>query len=349
MSSKNGNKRYLSISLLRGICAIFVVLFHYTCRYNSKSEILALGTVLDTPFRLYWGGVAVVSFFMISGFLIGSYFLKTGMNSRAYLTNRCFRLYPTFWICVLITFCIMRFFFPEVSVSAKDFFLNLTMIPGVLNSPFVDGAYWTMQIEFFFSACLGIILLVGKPKNRRTLLLIWIVLSICQNIFFTESNLIYLKALRILSIPSYSHLFIAGISCFMLINKQNVKYALCLLALGFVNQLITAENYIYTIFFITTILVFLLTNQIDKAIPEKNLIIKGIVFVASVSYPWYLIHQMIGYEIIKEFVRAGITTEWIILIPIAATLLLAYFIHLFIELPSGAFGKKLSKRYIKLS
>ena len=65
---------------------------------------------------------------------------------------------------------------------------------------------------------------------------------------------------------------------------------------------------------------------------------------AGISYPLYLIHQNIGYAIIRGFVSIGWTNEIIVLVPIAVSILLAWLIHQFIEIPIAKLQRKKKKQ-----
>ncbi|MBQ7596687.1 MAG: hypothetical protein IJU45_08495, partial [Clostridia bacterium] len=61
-----------------------------------------------------------------------------------------------------------------------------------------------------------------------------------------------------------------------------------------------------------------------KTVEKAGKYLKPISFVASVSYPLYLLHQFIGYAIIKHVEAAGLKSEFVIFIPIAISLALAF-------------------------
>ena len=66
--------RIISFDVIRGLSAIAVMLFHYTCRYNEIPELLSSST--DFGFSITWGFAAVSSFFILSGFsLLDNYMI----------------------------------------------------------------------------------------------------------------------------------------------------------------------------------------------------------------------------------------------------------------------------------
>lgn len=336
-------KSYFTITLLRGISVILVILYHFTSRYNTKTSIIDLNAQTTWNLNLWWGYAAVVTFFMMSGFLIGKSLCNQQVSSKSYLINRAVRLYPTFWCGIIITYTILVSFFPSAAISIKSMLVNFTMIPYFFGFPCVDGAYWTMQIEFFFSLIFGIILCFNRIKTRKALLFIWMLLSL---LFFFLPDVMILKPIRFLLLPKYSHIFIAGIAAYFMLKKEYSIYFITLLSLSCINQLLYSEDLLFSIFFFISLLILLFTNKIDTHIPHKTIISIILSFFATISYSWYLIHQMIGYTIIKELQLNNYTSEWFIFIPIIITGGIAFCLYRFIEMPTAKIGKKISLRFV---
>lgn len=93
---------------------------------------------------------------MLSGFLI-VYTYKENFNMVSFLKKRCVRLYPMFWVCMVVTTIYMAFIFPERVPSVRQFLLNITMFPTLFGSTAIDGVYWTMPKELIFYIIFAII------------------------------------------------------------------------------------------------------------------------------------------------------------------------------------------------
>lgn len=342
-TSKFKTKSYFTITFLRGISVIFVILYHYTSRYNQKSQIVDLNAQTTWDLNIWWGYAAVVTFFMMSGFLIGKSLCNVQITTKTYLINRALRLYPTFWCGIIITYSTLVLFFPSAAISLKSMIVNFTMIPYFFGYPCVDGAYWTMQVEFFFSIMFGIILYFNNVNTRKILLFIWMILSL---LFFFLPDTIILKPIRFMLLPKYSHMFIAGIAAYFILKKEFSVFFISLLTLACINQILYSEDILFNVFFFISLFILLITNKIDTYLSNKNLITTFISFFATISYSWYLIHQMIGYTIIKELQINGFNSEWYIFIPITITGGMAFCLYRFIEKPTAEIGKKISLRYI---
>lgn len=340
----NPTNKYISITLLRGLSVLLIILYHYTSRYNYKTEIIELGVQTIWDIDIWWGAAAVVTFFMMSGFLVGKSLLNQRTTLKSYLINRAFRLYPPFWAGIILTYIILLAYFPNAAVQPKSMLVNFTMIPYFFGYPCVDGAYWTMQIEFFFSLLLGFILFFNNFRLRIILLFLWLSLSF---IFFFLPDITILKPVRFLLLPKYSHLFIAGIGAYFIINKKFIYHSYFLLILASFNQILYGESSIHVFFFFITLIILIFTNKIDARIKSTNILVIILSFFATISYSWYLIHQMIGYTVIKELQLGGYYSEYYILIPILITGGIAFIFYRFIELPASSLGKKISSMYFK--
>src|SRR4051812_31838938 len=85
-------ERLPELDLLRFIAAVGVVLFHSTHWPSPRTPLANLCT---------FGFMGVPLFFTISGFVI----LMTAekRNGLQFVNSRIARLYPSFWICVLLS------------------------------------------------------------------------------------------------------------------------------------------------------------------------------------------------------------------------------------------------------
>jgi peptidoglycan/LPS O-acetylase OafA/YrhL len=77
-------KRILVLDVFRALAALLVLLSH-----------------LDTV-HFHFGKWGVEFFFTISGFVIFKT-LENSKNSTEFLVKRFFRLYPTYWVCLILT------------------------------------------------------------------------------------------------------------------------------------------------------------------------------------------------------------------------------------------------------
>lgn len=86
------NKRYLVLDSFRGLCAIFVVVFH----------MRALGSITELSF--FKGSYLFVNFFFVlSGFVMSHAYLKrSDIEFKGYISSRFRRLYPLYFFMLIV-------------------------------------------------------------------------------------------------------------------------------------------------------------------------------------------------------------------------------------------------------
>lgn len=328
------NKRIIELDIFRGIAAFSVVLFHYTTRYN-----IAFETDTMKWFEFSFGHYGVQLFFIISGFVIFMT-LERSKNTLDFIKRRFIRLYPTFWICLIITF--ITTYFAGVSRFERtftDLLANTTMIPNLLGFRAIDGVYWSLQVELLFYFLMIILLQFKLLKYVFSLMITWLIIGILIHYFHVPYLNVYL-------ITGYSYLFIAGISFYKIWNNGgslgSLKYHfLILLCLIYSFAKDIEEGFVVLLCFG---LFYLFVFQKLKIITSFKLF-KPFVFLGDISYSLYLIHQFIGMIII--FYLSKYIENYLVLltIPIIFSVLLAWLITRFLE---KTIQQKLKKMLFKI-
>jgi peptidoglycan/LPS O-acetylase OafA/YrhL len=134
------------------------------------------------------GTVAVYGFFAISGFLIAGSAERN--RTGRYLWQRCLRILPAFWVCLIVTAFVIGF----VGWARLTYLLHVDPSPGqyfhgpnspvtyVTNNWFLqirqsaihttewNGSLWTLAYEFVCYLLLGALALMGLLRRRRVVL-----------------------------------------------------------------------------------------------------------------------------------------------------------------------------------
>lgn len=150
--------------LLRILAMLIVILFHYTAQFSNK--------VMRADFALFISADYVrfaISLFLL---MVGYFSLRSAANDTVsagqYLKKRILRLMPTFWLCLTITSLVLICTKTE-TITIKRFLLNAILLNRFFGVPFVDGAYWYMLIIVIFTAFMTVAKLLGKPALRSSL------------------------------------------------------------------------------------------------------------------------------------------------------------------------------------
>jgi len=304
--------RITELDGLRGIAAILVVLYHYTTRFSVKFDIEILS---DITFFKY-GHYGVQMFFVISGFVIFMSINK--INSPfEFVYKRFIRLYPTFWLCLILTALFVSFLGPDLlKVNWSDFFINFTMIPHVLNSKFVDGVYWTLQIELCFYLFILLLLLTNTTRYITIIGLFYIV---CGFLLYFVFKLF----------PYYHHglLFFSGIQFYKLWRGDN-KWSthgslLAIVVLSYLFKGIELGLCISLIFGTFYLLIYQKLHFLSLPL---------FVFLGKVSYTFYLLHQNIGHSVQLILIQNNLTNKFLLIaIPFFLTLVMSYLVTHFFE------------------
>jgi peptidoglycan/LPS O-acetylase OafA/YrhL len=163
---KAQSKRIFELDALRGIAALFVVLFHFTMGRKEG----------DYGFK--FGVTGVDLFFLISGFVILLTLEKT-KTWKEFVVNRFSRLYPTYWACVTITTITilihLGFANNLLFKTLPDYFANLTMFQLYFRRGDIDGSYWTMIIEMLFYIYMLLVFVFKKLKHIELISIICLI------------------------------------------------------------------------------------------------------------------------------------------------------------------------------
>ena len=277
MSNAKATGRILEIDLLRFTAAAAVVVYHYSGVGNG--QLLQLG-FLGVPL-----------FFMISGFVIlWTASTKSGLE---FVASRLCRLYPSFWICVLITALVWHAAGGPVTV--KSLLANLTMEPTLFRQTLLDPVYWTLFLEIEFYALVFILVVSNQLTRMRWWLAIWLMLSIAA------AALPKAAWLQRISLQQYSTYFIAG--CYLYLIRTQGRSAALMIPLcasvflgvhnavvvqfGFTHDATQRMQWLVGATILVECLVFLLVALRRWTLPNWPL--WG--WLGAMTYPLYLIHD----------------------------------------------------------
>ena len=136
---------FRSLQIMRGWAAIAVVLFHVNC------YLKIIGGKSDTIFRLFDENFSYGAwfFFVLSGYMM-AYLIDT--SYPRFLFRRLARIYPTFWLAVVITLVAKVLIFG--SVNQPRLLSGLSLLPAGAKHPgrYPLGIEWTLIYEIFFYA-----------------------------------------------------------------------------------------------------------------------------------------------------------------------------------------------------
>ena len=330
------DSRLQAINALRGIAALSVVGFHYTAslQYNYPQ--------FQPAFRIPNGQRRF--FFIVSGFFI---FMSLG-NARSatdFAVSRFARLFPAYWAAVLLTAATLATGgLPDRALTLLPTLFNLTMLQEFFGIRHVDGVYWTLSRELVFYA--GMATLLIFRQIARTHLIVGSLLALQAAISIAvHASLLTLPAPHALSLLLYPyiHLFAAGIALFGIHRTPSSRRDWFLLAATIACQLLLPppnDGVLGHLIVLTSI------GAVWMAITGRLqwLARKPLLWLGSISYALYLIHQNIGYWLIHRLTSAGWSLPSAILAALLLALALAHALRNLVEEPGQLAIKRWWKR-----
>jgi peptidoglycan/LPS O-acetylase OafA/YrhL len=149
--------RLAFLDVARGLAALLVFVEH-------GLEICQPAYGAWTHEHVSLGKIGVLLFLMVSGFII-PVSLEQGRSNARFWLRRCFRLFPVYWVSILLAYvsgCCGR---SVTEVQGWDWLLNLTMLHGFFNRPHVWGVFWTLQLEIVIYASCSLLFSVRLLKR----------------------------------------------------------------------------------------------------------------------------------------------------------------------------------------
>lgn len=342
-SKPHRRHRLSQLDSLRGLACIGVMLHHYTYYYGQE-----WGHSQPPLFLFEAGRHGVELFFLLSGFVIFMSLQSKSVKDFAIL--RFWRLFPCYWVTIMVVFVAKRLvpLSPEVAVhgnlSLAELLVNFTMIPTIFSARYVDSAHWTLGFEILFYGLIAAIFVAARAKEKVVVgtLGLWTILSVVwfnaiqrffdiqvwMTVWWQEDMAHWQHTVSKVLLLPYVHLFLIGISFYFLYQKKHITLAISSIAVAMIADY-RLWGWEHTLTVGVCLLIFY--GAIFWKIPLlKN---KLLIYLGTLSYSLYLIHQTIGFQIIQRIEAIGIHSNVAILIAFLCAITLAHPLHFLIEKP----------------
>lgn len=319
-----------SLDALRGLAALGVVLFHYLPYYDELfGHSLILPQLLNDA--LSFGRYGVHLFFILSGFVIFMTLERT-RNAAWFGLARGARLLPALWTGIALTFISVHLLGPESrAVSFETALLNATLLHEYLGAEHVDGAYWSLVIEATFYGWMALLFYSLRDWQRlRLALWVWMLISYAGVIGWKQIPTGLEFLVKDLMFVKYAPLFMGGMLIYRIYRYGRPSMADTALLLMAVSHGVLAYKAPYSFFVLGCFAAFALA----VAGRLNWLANPPLLWLGSLSYSLYLVHQNIGYGVITWAYNAGLP-GWIgVTLALGVALALASLIHYNIEQPA---------------
>lgn len=306
------------VDILRFLAAVMVMVYHYgfwVWAFPDGVSARATGGIPAQPAIGAWvesGWVGVQIFFVISGFVIA--FSAERSTPLRFFEARVKRLAPAVWICAPVTAVVLLIGGLSWPTDAVDRLVRTGLF--VPDAPWVDSVYWTLGIEIAFYAIVWTLLRLGRFHQME-----WVAIAIgmvstlfwCLDYPLGWADLAETRTLDLLLVH-HGVFFATGVMLWLMRFKAvtTARLAFCALFLGGGVLQIASSVDVHILKvgqempFAPPILIFLGGVALMAWSLRLDLSWSGWRRIGLMTYPLYLLHDVVGAALLGVLVRAGL-------------------------------------------
>lgn len=341
----NDPQRYVFIDSLRGIAAVWVLLFHFYFAIGGDSA-LKTGYIIETIFR--FGEQGVFIFFVLSGFVISKSVNWDALSARyfwRFLLRRSVRLDIPYWFIILLTgFSVTLLTKAGLSSiespGLTEYIINILYLDNLTGVNSIVAVGWTLQYEIQFYLFFILLAWILKSANVKVLY-VWLcfyITGLTSFLYWFSWFPFYQPGLFL----NYWMYFLLGAITHWVLERKLPEWQYGLGVLMVFIHFFIFLNVSSLVCMITSLLLF---GAGKLGTLTKWLKYNWLVFLGIISYSIYLFHPFIGNRILRfiagRFEPAGIFAWITLLSVIILTLIVCYFFFRLIEKPSHELSRKI--------
>jgi peptidoglycan/LPS O-acetylase OafA/YrhL len=340
--------RLLALDGLRLVAALMVCLYHYAGRGGpvSASWHAHPGPLFPTLSRAaVYGNFGVQFFFVISGFVICM--SSWGRTLGDFFRSRIARLYPAYWVAlVLVTAASLALPVVVRPVRPDEFLVNLTMLQQPMGATRVLGVCWTLWVEVRFYALFALFVVLRGVTYRGVVLFcgVWTLAAVLCH---SSGN----ELLNQVVMPEYAPFFTGGLALYLIHRFGSDLLAWGIVAMSWLLAQSEATRGLwgphphrdpYVVILIVT-LAFAAVAAVAVGW-TRWASWPWLVTAGALTYPFYLVHEHLGWFVIRVLHRGLGLAAWpTLIVTVLGMLLLAWLIHRLVERPFGPWLKRALK------
>jgi peptidoglycan/LPS O-acetylase OafA/YrhL len=328
---EDAGRRLAGLDALRGIAALSVVLYHFTCWYPEVAHAPwhAASMWIAWPY----GHLGIELFFLISGFVILMTLERSG-GIGDFAFARFARLFPGYWTALALTVASLAATGAVgLQPTPLEIAANLTMAPALFWVAPVDGAWWTLAHELAFYTLAGAAYFLWKPRRIEFFCLAWLVPALAYRL---HGGTLFPYPSGLLLAAQFAPLFVLGMLVYR--THQGRASALTFIACGAALALlitgpqwsfrpITGAAYVAVILALT----LLVGAAASGRLPFLD--VRPLRFLGEISYTLYLTHHVIGFLAITALEAGDLDPNIAVALTLAMAIALAWTLTFFIERP----------------
>jgi peptidoglycan/LPS O-acetylase OafA/YrhL len=219
------------------------------------------------------------------------------------------------------------------------------MLTGLVGANSIDPSYWTLSYEVIFYAGAATLWSLLRGSRRLELpCLLWLACSYIGHVVAWVPR--HHRLMVFLNIP-YANLFVVGMMLYYLYTGSRSRLTRPTLCAALLMALFPPEfngGHMPQPVYIAMIVTFASLLWLVAKSNGKFLDVKPLVFLGEISYSLYLIHQVVGFALIRLLLGAGVPTNAAIGLTISAIIAVAFCLRTVVEKPAERFIKAFAKR-----
>ena len=297
-----GPARVQALDLLRLLAVLGVMLFHYGFRGPTEFDVTHVALPELASVARY-GFLGVPVFFVISGFVIA--YSAAGRTATSFAIARFSRIYPGFLVCMTTTFVALLVFGPpHFMATGAQWAANLIVAATALHQPYIDSAYWSLVVEITFYGWITCLLATKLfPRRVDAIVLAWLCISMLNELTLDT------RVVSRIFLTDFSGFLATGLLIHELYRGRKDAMLQCLLACSVATAIFQAvhnlrwlrgdgsmfDDWIVATICLGSVLLVIAATRIRRLPLRPSLVIAA----GGVTYPFYLLHQQLGYAVLE--------------------------------------------------
>ncbi|MDR6975600.1 peptidoglycan/LPS O-acetylase OafA/YrhL [Streptomyces sp. 3330] len=336
--------RLRALDGLRLLAALMVCLYHYAGKNGEVAQSWHQSPGQKFPtlsqFATY-GSLGVQFFFLISGFVICM--SSWGRTTGDFFRSRVARLYPAYWAAiVLVTAAGLILPVVAAPLRSDEILTNLTMLQQPMGVPRVLGVDWTLWVEVRFYALFALFVVWRGVTYRRvvTFCCLWTLAGVLARV--ADNPLADELVMR-----DHAPYFIGGLAFYLIHRFGNDLLLWGIVGFSFLlgqrysvtalwhpgpqGQFHRSPYVVQLIVLVAFVAVAAVALGWTSRANWRWLTVAG-----ALTYPFYLIHEHLGWFFIRVLYREFGLDAWLTLGTTVLSMLgIAWLLHRFVEKPFG--------------
>ncbi|WP_327289099.1 acyltransferase family protein [Streptomyces sp. NBC_01198] len=333
--------RLRALDGLRLVAALMVAFYHY-----AGQDGIVAGSWGRTPRDIWpqassmfnYGCLGVELFFVISGFVICM--SGWGRTVKDFTISRITRLYPAYWAALIIS-TVVYVLADYQRIPNTDLLVNFSMFQMPLGAHRVLGVCWTLWAEMRFYILFALVVVWPGASRKRVLLFcgLWMLAAVYADSSSASSFI------KVALMPEYAPYFIGGMGLYLIYRfghdavSWGVVIAAFLIGQRYAVAANTVGRHVHVFHHRTPMGVTLVVFLSFVAVAAVTLVPRiaavnwrWLTTAGILTYPFYLIHEHVGWVTIDQFVHHTSLPDNVILpLTILVMLGVAWLVHLSVE------------------